>query len=278
MKRSTKSFAKKASNLYQSVHQRLNMFAGATVVAVLSVLALARPSEAKIVYTPVRVVIFNRTYNLDLNKDGMADFSISASDAIGSCKGQVNLTDSLKVVPTQGNGVLGSGGLAAVLRAGAPIGPTVMYPGTELTMAYLKLGWFSAGSWGCYLEHLERGNWLNVTNRYLGLKFMIKGKAHYGWAKLTVQIRLGLRTTLTGYAYETIAGKSIMAGKTHGPADDSTLNPDSTNPDDFGPSASVTNPISETPQPATLGMLGLGAQGVPLWRRKESAACTSGNN
>ena len=110
------------------------------------------------------------------------------------------------------------------------------------------------------------GNWARVTNRYLGLKFKINGKTHYGWARLSVQISSDYRqitATLTGYAYETIAGKSIKAGQTKGPADDSTNQ-------DFGPGASITNPIPDTPQPASLGMLALGAQGVPMWRRKET--------
>jgi hypothetical protein len=73
-----------------------------------------------------------------------------------------------------------------------------------------------------------------------------------------------MSVTLTGYVYETIPGKSIKTGRTKGPADDPTN-------DEFSPGASLTNPISDTPQPASLGMLALGAQGVPLWRRKESA-------
>jgi len=40
---------------------------------------------------------------------------------------------------------------------------------------------------------------------------------------------------------------------------------------DPGSGAFLTSPIPDTPHPASLGMLALGAQGVPLWRRKESA-------
>jgi hypothetical protein len=106
------------------------------------------------------------------------------------------------------------------------------------------------------------------SDRYLGLKFQIHGKPHFGWARLSVQFRTVFHyyffmATLTGYAYETIAGKSIKAGQTKGTADDSTY-------EDFGPSASVSTPILDTPQPLSLGMLALGAQSVPLWRRKES--------
>jgi len=52
------------------------------------------------------------------------------------------------------------------------------------------------------------------------LKFTVKGKVHYGWARLTVKVLGGARikTTVTGYAYKTIANKPIKAGKTKGPA------------------------------------------------------------
>ena len=79
MKRSNRSFAKTASNLYQSIHQQLSVYAGAAVVAVVSVLALTQPSEAKIVYTHANVVLWcqhtrcTQQYNLDLNHDGVAD-------------------------------------------------------------------------------------------------------------------------------------------------------------------------------------------------------------
>jgi hypothetical protein len=63
----------------------------------------------------------------------------------------------------------------------------------------------------------SRGPWDNVTKRYLGLQFHIKGKLHYGWARLNVKISgVNVTAKLTGYAYETIPNKPIIAGKTHG--------------------------------------------------------------
>jgi hypothetical protein len=59
----------------------------------------------------------------------------------------------------------------------------------------------------------------------------------------------------------------FTAGKTHGLVD-------GWNKEDFGPGASLTGPIPDTLLPASLGMLALGAQGLPLWRRKESVAET----
>jgi hypothetical protein len=51
----------------------------------------------------------------------------------------------------------------------------------------------------------------------------LRGKVHYGWARLTNAYP---ETTLTGYAYETIPNKQIITGKANGP-DVITLEPGS---------------------------------------------------
>jgi len=107
--------------------------------------------------------------------------------------------------------------------------------------------------------------WAGVTNRYLGFKFLIDGQVHYGWARVSVPDIYDV--VVTGYAYETIPGKGIKAGQTHG-KDDIEANPETMKLEDPGPGASL-NPISDKSQPVSLGILALGAQGVPLWRRKE---------
>jgi hypothetical protein len=101
-----------------------------------------------------------------------------------------------------------------------------------------------------------------VANRYLGLKFKIKGKTHYGWARLSVEASkrpYEITAVLTGYAYETIPGKPIIAGATRGP-------------DDAVQAASINMPV-----PATLGALAMGAPGLSIWRREESAATPEHN-
>jgi len=61
------------------------------------------------------------------------------------------------------------------------------------------------------------GSWINVNKRYLGLRFKIQGKYHFGWARLNVQVaNLSITATLTGYAYETVPNKPIIAGREHG--------------------------------------------------------------
>jgi hypothetical protein len=214
----------------------------------VSVLALTQPAEAKIVYTSAHVIIsgFGGYYKLDLNHDGITDFSITCNC---SQEGQM-----LAAQPAaKGNGIVGSGGFAAALQQGTGIGPTQTVITGPAEMENVSNG------------HCYTGNWCNVANRYLGLKFITKGKTRYGWARLSVQIVGGrnIVATLTGYAFETIPGKSIIAGRTKGPADEA-------GEEDFGPGASLTSSIPVTPHPASLGTLALGAEGVPLWRRKES--------
>jgi hypothetical protein len=65
-----------------------------------------------------------------------------------------------------------------------------------------------------------------------------------------------INATLTGYAYETIPNKPIIAGKTEGPYDGTAE----------APNASVPEPSSEH---AMLGMLALGEPGLSIWRREE---------
>jgi hypothetical protein len=59
--------------------------------------------------------------------------------------------------------------------------------------------------------------WLNggkgVKNKYLGLRFFIHGKAHYGWARITVTPGKFFQVELTGYAYETVANRPLDAGQ-----------------------------------------------------------------
>ena len=59
------------------------------------------------------------------------------------------------------------------------------------------------------------GPWINVTNRYLGLKFLIGGTPHYGWVRITTSTTA--HPLITGYAYETTPNTSIKDGTISGP-------------------------------------------------------------
>jgi len=98
--------------------------------------------------------------------------------------------------------------------------------------------------------------WVDVRQAYLGLKFVVKGKIHFGWARIKMIGGLGFPAVITGYAYETIPNKSIVTGKTKGPDEISVEGMDS---------------ARTTPESGTLGALAIGAPGLAIWRRKETA-------
>jgi hypothetical protein len=237
MKRS--SGPHKTANLSNSVHQQLSMYALAASAAGVGVLALTQTADAKVVYTPVHHVIGrNERYKVSLNHGEIGDLTFVNRYGCN----QDYCEDALSAIPSTGNAVEGKFTVAYALKPGVKIGPKEPFSGRIMA--------FSSSSEGTF------GQWANVSNRYLGLKFNIKGKAHYGWLRLTVRLsgHARITATLTGYAYETIPGKAIISGATKGP-------------DNPEPTASLNTP---TPEPATLGVLAMGAPGLSIWRRKES--------
>jgi hypothetical protein len=257
--------SKTALLLSPSLQHQLNMYALAASAAGVSLLAVAQPSEARIIYTKAHQVIgTNGIYPLDLNHDGIFDFLLLESGyATFNGTGAYN---TLLAKEAWGNAIAGSTGrfsrhYPGALRRGARIGPGAHFVHGGVNGETMVRTWSADGSGG------RSGHWGNVTSRYLGLKFAIDGKIHYGWARLTVQLpgNYLIDATLTGYAYETVPGKAIVAGQTTGEAnvDGARQNlPDSDTP---GPSASIANP-PDLPQ-STLGVLALGARGVPLRRQ-----------
>jgi hypothetical protein len=242
MKRSARR-TRTPSNLSESVHRKLNAYTLVASAAGVGMLALAWPSEAKIVYTPAHHVIHpNNYYSFDLNHDGIVDFAIRNS--LVSTGDFVH--DDLWAVPFGRNGVEGRGGNsggAYALARGALIGPKQPFS-AKLMLTYVY-------------GYICLAQWCNATNRYLGLKFLAQGKVHYGWARLSVVEIKGqgeVTATLTGYAYETIPNKPIIAGKTKGPDEIGDLQ-----------RSWLHNTV---PPSATLGELAAGSPALSVWRRE----------
>ena len=84
------------------------------------------------------------------------------------------------------------------------------------------------------------------TTGYVGLKFEIGVNTHYGWARFTYDDLTTGNITLHDFAYENVAGQSILAG-------------------DTGPAAAAPEPSR-----ALLALAGL--CGVALRRRRKQAA------
>ncbi len=227
------------SNLSESLHQRLNSYALAASAAGVSVLALVQPAKGRIVYTATHHTIGkNSHYKFDLNHDGKTDFVLSNHYFCGTD----NCWSALFATPKDAHVVAGpstGGGFdwAYGLRLGDRIGPNDHFSALYLLIAT------NGSCWG--------GAWCNVAHRYLGLRFEVHQQTHYGWARLSVEASPNIKAVLTGYAYETVPNKPIIAGKTHG-KDVITL------------------------EPASLGHLARGASGIAAWCRTKRISSEEG--
>jgi hypothetical protein len=229
----------------ESLHHRLNSYAIVASAAGVGLLALAQPAEARIIYTPANIKLRpNRSYYLDINHDGVRDFeldNVNVSPRSCTCYIQQVLVTKKQ----NGKGIWGTShnplSYASALSSGVQIGSN-----RKLT-AGQKLMWGGSVNKSNHSSYRTYGLWKNAENRYLGLKFIsVRGQqVHYGWARLSVTVAGKppyATAVLTGYAYETIPNKPIIAGKTHGG------------------------------NQATLGHLATGASAIPAWRVKPTAA------
>jgi len=195
---------------------------------------LAPHSEAEIIYTPTHRVIGNgNSYKLDFTGHGTTDLTIQNEYNYWGFHSQ-----ELAAKQAGSNQVAHNYFGAVAMSGGQQIGPKCAFSGGLEEMAELI-----ANSSGVF------GSWINVNNRYLGTRFYIQGKVHYGWARLNVQVQPPLTITaiLTGYAYETVPNKPIIAGK-------------------------IKGPDVITVGPASLGGLARGSAGLAPARRDESTS------
>ncbi len=205
----------------------------------IGALASVTLAEAEVVYTPTHLFVPagpGAGYGLDLNGDGVADFQLrnfSASDGGVAFVGPA----------AHGNLVVGLGGYASALEAGANIGPDGPFA-HRTHFATSMAGWVDSSG-----VIRSSGPWKNTHNRYLGLKFLSNGKYHFGWARLSVHLNTML---LTGYAYETVANKPITAGQETGSEDASSM------------------PSPKGRVGPTLAHLALGVTGLAAWRKEQN--------
>jgi hypothetical protein len=177
---SVTSLRNTTSNLSEPVHQQLNMYALAAGAAGVSLLALAQPCEARIIYRHTNVVIGRGgvpSYDLDLNHDGITDFTISGgSNREPHTRGHAWLGET----PAASNAAVGAKYCqssqsctlnASALSRGAKVGSGQRFYGGVGRMASIRCFTLGCKEWGY---------WRNVTNRYLGLKFLVREKRTMG--------------------------------------------------------------------------------------------------
>ncbi len=216
--------SRKTFKISDSLNRQLNTYALVASAAGVSVLALAGASEAKVVYTEThQVTRAGVPLYIDLNHDGINDFVLRTMFYVGSSGLEVGLDPSgYRKNAVAGKRFSHSGyffSAASALPAGARIGPKRKFPVRHPFMAVEVFNGRSS-------QYSDLGPWVGkgkgVRDRYLGLKFVVHGKIPYGWARLSVTLGHhrqydDVSATLTGYAYETVPNKPIIAGQITGP-------------------------------------------------------------
>ena len=257
------------ATLSESISRRLSMYALAASAAGVGMLAWAQPAEAKIVYTPAdKWLPLNQKFFLDLNHDGINDFRFELDSANWSTLFSRGFLRSLAVEVAQSSqsknafyySVSQRDLCAPALRKGTKIGPKSPFTGPAGPWLFLRSDQSGVPHSAC--------KWLGVKQAYLGVSFMIKGQAHYGWVRLgymQASTNAPMRAKLTGYAYESIPNKPIIAGEIKNSEDENIA----------APNSSLSTPTRE---PATLGALAVGAAGLFLWRREEQVGAGSQEN
>ncbi|MCR9173797.1 MAG: T9SS type A sorting domain-containing protein [bacterium] len=164
-------------------------------------IAVTNDADAAVVYTdetPDFTGGIGSQYFLDVDNNGTDDFRIWHDGS-----------QNLYISPlTATNECLGSGGA------------TFAYPFALSSGAVISSGagqffnnGFAGGFQSLNYGSCSFGNWCNVTDRYIGLRFDISGTIHYGWVRLDVNFA-GNSWTVKDYAYETNGGAAISAGDT----------------------------------------------------------------
>lgn len=261
--------------LPQAIEKKLFSYAAAAGAAGVAMLACAAPAEARVIAKPVNITvpINGGLVQIDINGDGQNDFGLSAA-ALGGCTTTSTsaakkakrgphrrqppplgclFNDTVNVVPTQAANEVWQAGVsygancAADIAGGVKIGPARPFAGGKMVMAA-----HTGSSEGHYFCPWTGSR---APHPFLPVKFTdTSGNFHFGWVRVSVQF--AFLATITGYAYETVPNKPILAGATQGAA----ANASWVDPQDLSPTL---------PEVASLGRLALGASGLPVWRRED---------
>jgi hypothetical protein len=230
--------------------RRLASYAAAAGGAV-ALLGISDPADAKIVYTRVSVNLTAAESTEYVLRPDRIHPALTLSFKLCSSR-----CVHLQATGKNGGEIIGEsanfpslGYPATLLTAGQQIGKNGSFR-DKATFAAENIVYYGESSYG---------NFFSVTNGYFGFEFSIDGQTHYGWGRMTTSSPDGpdsISAKLTGFAYETIPNRRILAGQEQGSYAE--------------PGAEGDGPTAQAGRSA-LGAIALGAAGVPVWRREEDS-------
>jgi hypothetical protein len=182
--------------------------------------------NSQIIYTDVNPDVIIDTasgqYDLDFNSDAVVDISmdvmavINQTGALNGISFTFNGTAAV-VNPAMGNGVqqiLGSGSsstmVVTALNNGDLISSGAVFGGSASGSLLGIVGIADIPLFGMTYP-VSQGTFLGVSDKFLGVKFIIGANTHYGWARLNVTAGAD-KILIKDYAYNQNTDLPILAG------------------------------------------------------------------
>ena len=259
--------SKMPAPLFDPLRHRLDSYALAARAAGVAVLAYSVPATAAPVCKSISVELLGTgTYAFNPARQQFAPFNIAQTfESVSSHTSTAGNRAFFTPNSAGANELLATNGLPADLAPGARIGRGAKFGKGQ---SYGLLFTYGPGVGGTSKHH--QGNFQFGRINYFGFKFTASGQTHYGWVRLRASVEGGHSTTdIEAYGYESTAGRPIRAGSCS-VSDLANANPPGARTGVIarGSSTAIANRLPETAQPASLGLLALGANAVPPGRRK----------
>jgi len=178
-------------------------------------IAATTHADAQVLYTDVQPdsIVFGQgnSYMLDVNNDGLDDFSIHINISSFTYGTSFSLfAETIRVTPQGSNGVAVSNGSFSSFPYA--LGTNVNI-GSSMFFASYASQLLNAQGYNNYMGNqypISAGNWQGVQNKFLGLRLILNGQTHYGWVRLDVNS--ASQFIVKDYAIELTAESSINTG------------------------------------------------------------------
>lgn len=194
-----------------TLQQKLKAYS-AVAGAVTAAAAVTGDANAQVIYTDVSPDAFvdstttGNAIPIDLNNDATVDFSVVFQ--FGTYSGyDYNYCFAYSLTPTTNQIDTAAVGYSSAHALNDNINASLL--------------WYSGQ--GTYSTHLlavslpavafNIGNWVGVTDQYLGVKFAIGANTHYGWVRMTIPGN-SESITVKDFAYNATPNTPILAGAT----------------------------------------------------------------
>lgn len=201
----------------KSLQNKLKSYSALTAVSVVG----ATTAQAGIIHTDVNYTGGYETYDIDIDGNGITDFSLNAfSTNISYGSYLINIKQAGLQGSMYSNNILASGGSyfnsAQALSAGVYVYSTVGSFGNSAVLG----GQFavSVSFYGTMIPVYNGsiGNFGDGSEKFVGVQFDIDGDIHYGWLRFKDVAQDGSSWTLVDMAYKDEMEVGIKTGTTVG--------------------------------------------------------------